>query len=221
MLESNDPKFEFINYYGNTSLFALDVLRRHGALSDMKLLSIASRMPHLADYLALFHTVHHNTMTDTRLPLPPERCPARLVMHQKDLFDLEPLDIDCVISHAAIHCLNDSRYGNAPTDTGRRKPYRAAWKIRQIVGTKPTPVIVSISVNRDEGFFDNNTHLSHDRFIQSFTEAGFVLQEHFFDYLCGGITQQPQYMEWAYRRSKAFPESESAKTWVVGNYYFS
>src|SRR5881227_67647 len=98
VLESSDPRLEFINYYGNTSLFALDVLRRRGNLSEMKLLSIGSRMPHLADYLGLFHTVHHNTMVRTCLPLPPERFGARLAMHQCDLFELGALDVDCVIS---------------------------------------------------------------------------------------------------------------------------
>jgi len=221
VLESNDPKFEFINYYGNTSLFALDVLRRHGSLSEMKLLSIATRMPHLADYLALFHTVHHNTMVHTSLPLPAELSPANLVMHQRDLFELEALDVDCVISHAAIHCMNDTRYGNSQSNDGWQKPYRAAAKIRAIVGPKPTPTIVSVSVNHEEGFFDNNTHLSHEKFIRSFEAAGFKLQEYFFDYLCGGIPQKPQYMQPEFRRSKTPPAADiSPKTWVVGNYYF-
>jgi hypothetical protein len=221
VLESSDPRFEFFNYYGNTSLFALDVLRRHGNLPQMKLLSIASRMPHLADYLGLFHTVHHNTMVQTSLPLAAELCPAKLVMHQCDLFELPPLEVDCVISHAAIHCMNDTRYGNASSPDGWQKPYRAATKIRQIIGDKPTPAIVSISVNRDEGFFENNTHLSHEKFIRSFESAGFHLQEYFFDYLCGGIPQKPLYMQHEYRRSKTLPEaSDSPRTWVVGNYYF-
>ena len=221
VLESNDPKLEFINYYGNTSVFTLDVLRRHGALSEMKLLSIASRMPHLADYLALFHTVHHNTMVQTCLPLPAELFPAKLVMHRRDLFELDAMDVDCVISHAAIHCMNDTRYGNAQSADGWQKPYRAAAKLRRIVGPKPTPIIVSISVNQEEGFVDNNTHLSHDKFIRSFEAAGFTLQEHFFDYLCGGIPQKPEYMQPEFRRSKTLPDTGgSPKSWVVGNYYF-
>ena len=142
-------------------------------------------------------------------------------MHQCDLFELGAMDVDCVISHAAIHCMNDSRYGNSADPRGWHKPYQAAAKIRQIVGDQPTPTIVSISVNREEGFFDNNTHLSHDKFIRSFEAAGFSLQEYFFDYLCGGIPQAPQYMEHEFRRSKNLPQpGNSPKTWVVGNYYF-
>jgi hypothetical protein len=221
MLESKDPTFEFVNYYGNTSLFALSALRQHGRLEDMRLLSVGSLMPHLADYLALFHTVHHNTMTDTRLPVSPEQSPARLVIHRRDLFELSRLDIDCIISHAAIHCFNDSRYGNASSDAGWSKPYRAAQKLREIAG-ESVPAIVSVAVHREEGFFDNNTHLAHEKFVRSFEEAGFKLREHFFDYVCGGITQRPEYLETSYRRSKELPPVPAPpREWVVGNYYFA
>jgi hypothetical protein len=221
MLESKDPSFEFINYYGNTSLFALDVLRGHGQLSQMRLLSVGSLMPHLADYLAIFHTVHHNTMTETRLPLPPEQCPAKLVLHRRDLFELSPLAVDCIISHAASHCFNDTRYGNEHSTAGWEKPYRAAARLREIAG-RAVPAVVSIAVHRQEGFFDNNTHLDHEKFVRSFEQAGWTLKEHFFDYVCGGIPQRPEYLEWEYRRSKTLPKAPaSPKEWVVGNYYFA
>jgi hypothetical protein len=221
MLESKDPTFEFINYYGNTSLFALSALRRLGRLDEMRLLSIGSLMPHLADYLALFHTVHHNTMTETRLPLPADMCPAKLTLHRRDFFELPPLDIDCVISHAAIHCFNDTRYGNSSSDAGWSKPYQAARKIREIAG-RNVPAIVSIAVHQEEGFFDNNTHLGHEKFVSSFQEAGFTLKDHFFDYVCGGITQKPEYLETKYRRSKELPALPAPpREWVVGNYYFA
>ena len=221
MLESNDPKMEFVNYYGNTSLFALDVLQRHGTLADMKLLSIACLMPHLANYLAIFRAVHHNTMTQTHLPIPIEQSPAKLTFHRKDFFELAPLDIDCVISHAAIHCLNDTRYGNECTTEGWRKPYQAPAKLRQIAG-RTVPAIVSIAVGGDEGFFDNNVHLSHEKFIRSFEQSGWKLRDYFFDYVCGGIPQRPEYLAPEYRRAKCLPEQfEWSRHWVVGNYYFA
>lgn len=221
MLQSQDPKIEFINYHGNTSLFALDVLRRHGRLSEMKLFSIACLMPHLADYLALFHTVHHNSITETHLPLPQEMFPAKLALHKKDLFDLDRLDVDCIISHAAIHCFNDSRYGNAATPAGRRRPYAVPAKLRQIAGGRTVPTIVSVSIHREEGLYDNNAHLAHEAFVRSFEESGFKLQEYFFDYVCGGIEQRPEYMEHRFRRSKELPPAGGPpKEWVAGNYYF-
>src|SRR5579862_4883691 len=221
MLDSADPKFEFINYHGNTSLFALDILRKRGRLEEMKLLSIACLMPHLADYLALFHTVHHNTLVETRLPLPAESFPAKFVPHKIDFFDLPNIEFDCVISHAAIHCFNDSRYGNSTNASGWQKPYQVPQKLRQLIGRRQVPIIVSIAVNREEGFFDNNAHLSHDKFIRCFKESGFELQNHYFDHVCGGITQLPKYMEPEYRRSKTLPQnSGNPKEWVAGNYYF-
>jgi hypothetical protein len=221
MLWSTDPKLEFINYYGNSSLFALDVLRRLGQLEQMKLFSIGCLMPHLADYLALFHTVHHNTLVTTKLPMPPELFPAKFVEHQRDFFDLPALDIDCVISHVAIHCFNDTRYGNASSNDGWQKPYKAAAKLRQMVGPRKLPAIISIAVNEQEGFFDNNVHLSHEKFIASFESAGFKLREYFFDYVCGGTTFKPEYLEYEFRRSKKLPgQNESPRQWVVGNYYF-
>jgi hypothetical protein len=220
MLASPDPKLEFINLHGNTSLFALDVLRKHGRLDEMKLLSLACLMPHLADYLGIFHTVYHNTMVQTRLPVAPEKFPARFVEYMQDFFSLPALDVDCVISQTVIHCFNDSRYGNSAASDRWQKPYEAAARLRQIVGAKQIPVIVSIAVNRDEAFIDNNVHLSHEKFVRSFETAGFKLQDHFFDYLCGGLPQRPEYMEVSYRRSKELPTGTAAKEWVVGNYYF-
>jgi hypothetical protein len=225
MLESNDPKFEFINYYGNTSIFALDILRRHGDLGKMNLLSIAGRMPHFADYLAIFNTVHHVTMVNTSLPFRIDQSPAKLVMHRQDFFSLEPLDVDCVISHAAIHCFNDTRYGNTSTQEGFQKPYHVPRKLRQIVGNRRIPAIISIAVNKEEGFFDNNVHLSHDKFIAAFAGAGWEMQDYFFDYVCGGgIPHKDEYFKPEYRRSKKFPEpSNTPKApmeWVVGVYYF-
>jgi hypothetical protein len=222
MLESTDHKFEFINYHGNTSAFALQVLRRHGVLEKMSLLSIACLMNHLADYLAIFRAVHHATLVDTCLPFPIEQSPARLVLHQQDFFTLPSLDIDCVVSHAAIHCFNDTRYGNQSSQEGFQKPYQVPAKIRQIVGEKRVPAVISIAVNKTEGFFDNNTHLSHDKFIAAFEKAGFTLQDYFLDYVCGGgIPHKNEYFAPEYRRSKQFPDTSGfPKQWVVGTYYF-
>jgi len=222
MLESTDPKFEFINYDGNTSIFALEILRRHGELGKMTLFSIAGRMPHFADYLGIFKRVDHVTMVETSLPFAIEQSPAKLVVHREDFFSLGSMDVDCVISHAAIHCFNDTRYGNVNTSAGYQKPYQVPAKLRQIVGEKRIPAIVSIAVNREEGFFDNNVHLAHDKFVTAFEKAGFGLQDYFFDYVCGGgIPHKNEYFQKEYRRSKKFPEaSGSPKEWVVGVYHF-
>jgi hypothetical protein len=187
----------------------------------MKLLSIACRMPHLADYLGSFHTVYHNTMVETVLPFTQAQFPARLILYRQDFFSLPPLDVDCVISHAAIHCFNDSRYGNTTAPDGWQKPYQAATKLRQIVGDRKVPAFVSVPVNHQEYFVDNNVHLSHDKFILSFERAGFTLQDHYFDYVSGGLTQTREYLDLSFRRSQELPKQTLPREYVVGNYHFS
>jgi hypothetical protein len=217
MLTSNDPRMEFVNYYGNTSLFALEAIRKVGRFDQLKLLSIACLMPHLADYLGIFHTVHHNSLTITHLPVKP----SNFIEHRADFFDLPELEVDCVISHAAFHCFTDTRYGNRASDAIQR-PYKAPAKLREIIGKKRVPTIISIAVNRDEFFIDNNSHLAHEKFIAAFEKSGFVLQDHFFDYVCGGIAQRPEYLELQNRRSKHLPPPGGPeKEWVVGNYFFT
>ena len=222
-LASTDPKLEFVSYHANTSLFALDVLRRrHGPLDEMALLSVGSHMPHLADYLALFDTVHHNSLVETRLPLPAELCPARFVEHRTDFFELpDELHVDAVISHATFHCFNDTRYGNDSSAAGWAKPYAVPAKLRRMFGDRRVPVVFSVSVHRREVLYDGNTVLSHDRVVEAFEAAGFRLVEHFFDYLCGGMTFTPAVLDADFRRSKVLPETASwPGEWVAGNYYF-
>ena len=85
MSESEDPKFEFVDYYGNTSLFALRSVRRHGEFANMDLLSIACLRSHLVDYMSIFRLVHHVTMVETRLPIPAD---PSFHLHQLDFFSL-------------------------------------------------------------------------------------------------------------------------------------
>ncbi len=222
MLASTDPKIEFFSYYANTSLFALDVLRRHGRLADMSLLSVGCHMPHLADYLALFGTVHHNSLVETSLPLPPDRFPARFVEHRCDFFDLPDVPVDAVVSHAAFHCFNDSRYGNAAAADGWERPYQVPARLRRMAGDRRVPVVASMSVHRHHVSYDGNAVLGHDRVVAAFEAAGFRLVEHFFDYLCGGMQFDPSFLRPEHRRSKTLPGTASwPGEWVAGNYYFA
>lgn len=216
-------KLEFIDYWGNTSLFALEVIQRHGRLNEMRLLSVGNRMAHLADYVALFRKVYHSTTLKTMLPFDNGSFGKDITVLDGDFFQLGKLDVDCVISQASIHCLNDSRYGNEASKAGWRRPYQAAQKLREIIGDKSMPVVVSIGVHRTESWIDDNARLSHDKFLESFIGAGFSLQEHFFDYCCYGMPQLPEYFEPHYRRSKELPTNEQAPgeyNYVIGNYYF-
>ena len=88
----------------------------------------------------------------------------------------------------------------AGTNSGRKRRRKSAAACR-------SPVAADSSQN--------------EKFVASFESAGFRLREYFFDYVCGGTTYKPEYLEYEYRRSKQLPgHAESPKQWVVGNYYF-
>ncbi len=219
----DEKKIEFIDFYGNTSLFALEVMQRHGKLKEMRLFSLGNRVAHMVDYVAVFGTVYHSTLLKTFFPTPTTGPSRNLVLLEKDFFELTPLPLDCVISQASIHCLNDSRYGNQADKAGWRRPYQAARKLREIIGERSIPVVVSIAVHRTESFIDDNARLSHDKFLECFRGAGFSLQEHFFDYCCYGMPQRTEYLETRYRRATELPTDEQAPSeynYVIGNYYF-
>jgi hypothetical protein len=218
-----EHEVELIDLWANTSLFALEVIQHHGPLKDMRLLSIGNRMTHLADYVALFDTVYHNTLLNTLMPDTLDGSPRELKILKDDFFDLPPLEVDCVISQAALHCLNDTRYGNEGSASGWQRPYQAAAKLREIIGSKSIPVVVSIATHRQESLIDDNARLAHDKFVQSFVTAGFSLQDYFFDYLCYGMPARVEYMDARYRRAKELPTDKQAASeynYVIGNYYF-
>ncbi len=214
----------YVDFYAHTRLFALEILRQRGRpLQEMTLFSLGNKLAHVADYLALFGRVYHNTMLKTAIPVEVDQCPAELTILQEDFFSLPRLELDCVISQAAIHCLNDTRYHNEGSADGHQRGYQAAQKLRQIIGSKSIPVIVSIAVHDTECFIDDNSRLAHDKFVASFAAAGFTLQEYFFDYLCQGLAHRPEYFEARYRRSKSLPtiaEFRSDWSYVIGNDYF-
>jgi hypothetical protein len=214
---------EVIDFWANTSLFALEVIQGHGPLNEMRLLSLGNRMSHLADYVAVFEKVYHSTLLKTMFPVSRNGSEAKLAVLKADFFELRPLDVDCVISQGSIHCLNDSRYGNEASKAGWQRPYQAALKLRQIIGDRSIPVVVSIAVHRTESWIDDNARLAHDKFVASFLSAGFSLREYFFDYYCYGMPQLPEYIEPQYRRSKELPtavQAPSEYNYVIGNYYF-
>src|SRR5437667_6981929 len=77
-------KLEFIDFYGNTSLFALDVIQRYGRLNEMRLFSLGNKMAHLVDYVAVFGTVYHSTWLKTFFPVLPNAGPRKPVGLKED-----------------------------------------------------------------------------------------------------------------------------------------
>ena len=180
-------------------------------------------MSHLADYLAIFREVHHATLVKTCLPFTPEQSPAKFVLHQQDFFTLPSLDIESASSHMPLFiALTIPATANEHSAEGIQKPYRAAAKLRQIVGEKRVPAVVSIAVNRDEGSFDNNTHLStinSSRLSKRPASACGIISS----ITCMPVESRTKMniSMWNIADPAQFPESSgSPKDWVVGNYYF-
>jgi hypothetical protein len=207
------PAPEQPDYYAVASRYALERLREHGDFSRMTLLCCTARMCHLADYVAIFGSVHHSSIVETDWP-PGRKDP---IFHHGDFFDLQPLAIDCVISHATMHCVGDTRYGNAKT--AMERAYQFPGHLRSIAG-KTVPTFVTVAVNREERNWENNRCLSHDRVVKSFVDAGFALRDFYFDYLSGGSNNNRQFHNC--RQEKALPViGTEGIQYVVGTYYFS
>ena len=123
-------------------------------------------------------------------------------------------EVKVCISHAAIHCMNDTRYGNKGQKKGR--PYLFAGKLCELC-PNVQHVIVSVPVNEKEHMADNATWLSDRKFIKSFTDHGFVLKNTAYDKHCLPENEYSQ----SDRITKEFP-SDYCKShpYVAGNYYF-
>jgi hypothetical protein len=216
-----DAKNEYVDYYGNTSLFALETFRKFGSYEKMNLLSLGTRMAHLIDYIAVFKHVYHNSMVPINLPVVFDERRSNFSVLKRDFFDLSPLQVDCVISQATIHCLNDTRYQNASSLESREKPYQVAARLKEIIGNRKIPIIISIAVHNNEDLSDGNAHLGHSKFVESFARAGFSLEECFFDFLCNGIPLKMEYFEPRYRRADVLPiDAAKSHEYVIGNYLF-
>jgi hypothetical protein len=201
--------------------YALHRLTDHGRLSEMKLVCCTARMYHLADYAALFGTVYHSSMHETHWP-PSGRGDS--ISYVGDLFDLEPLPVDCIISHATMHCLSDTRYGNE-TQTDKSpmvRPYLFPAQLRRMVGDRSLPTFVTVAVNHDERDWENNRWLSHEGVLKCFGASGSNLQDYYFDYLTGGCTNPDRFRADAYRQAKDLPPpSLEGVDYVMGTYYFT
>jgi hypothetical protein len=217
------PEFESVDHYGNTSLFAFEVLRAHGLKpEETTLLSVGCKMAHLIDYLCVFRSVIHCTMVDTYIPVPLSQLPAHCEVIQGDFFDLSIRRFDFVLAQASLHCLSDTRYGNVFSERTIRRPYDAARKLRELIGSRAVPVVASVAVADAEHFHNDNVTLSHEKFVKSFEKHGFGLKAYFFDYYSGMWPQTPLAVTPELRRSKLFP-SPSTSEWhyVIGNYHFA
>jgi len=75
-----------------------------GDLQKKYVLSLAARMSHLADYIAMFRRVFHSTTIGTTLPFSAQGEGYRKISFYRAIsltFHLPCLDVNCIISHVA------------------------------------------------------------------------------------------------------------------------
>src|SRR5580704_17600525 len=140
---------ELPDYYAFTSAFMLEMLLRSGrAPQRSSVLSVGCRVDHLISFTALFKNVFHFTMVEMEGAAEILAKLEKYNFHQfvGDFFSVEPerfcnttgsSEVDIVLSHAAVHCMSELRYGNAAalkSDQwgGIERPYFFARKLRQL-----------------------------------------------------------------------------------------
>lgn len=212
---------EIYDDYCFTSAFMLYELDRTGVdLSKTHCLSIGCRIGNLIGFIPLFKSMIHCSI----IPME-EREDALKILQGKiceeftgDFFTLSGNEkfklIDVALSHVAIHCMDDTRYGNRGGNVDR--PYKFAGRLKELC-PNAKHIIVSVPVNVEGSDKENNIVLSNQKFIDSFINEGYMLDCVVYD----KATLEREYVQGT-RLTRAFPE-EYLKNHlcVVGNYHFS
>lgn len=210
---------ESYSYYASTQCFANECLHLDFS-GKIHLLSMAGKVEHIVPMIPMCEELVHISM----MPMDDEYELNGLITkpiktYYEDFFALETDEllkrVNCMISHAAIHCMNDTRYGNDPT--GREfKSYLFAQRL-VVICPNIEMAIVSVPVNENDCIKDNSSYLSNNKFIDSFEKAGFKLVKTLYDKNClkGNLYEKGE------RFSDAFPADYCTNhRYVVGNYCF-
>ena len=97
--------------------------------------------------------------------------------------EMESMDeVEILISHATIHCMGDTRYGN----TNERQNDRIYGFAQFVAGLCKNlkHIIVSVPVNERENLANNASWLNDKKFINSFEENGYKLKKAIYDKRC-------------------------------------
>jgi hypothetical protein len=112
-----------------------------------------------------------------------------------------------------MHCVSDTRYGNAimTEKSPMARPYLFPAQLRRIVGERSVPTFVTVAVNHEERDWENNRWLSHEGVLKCFAASGFNLRDYYFDYLTGGCTNPDRFRTDAYPIDR--PKSCRLRRW--------
>ena len=176
---------EEYDYYEFTTSFLISFIQENH-LYDKVALSIGGRIGGVVAVANLFSTVFHCSMMPMQDSDDFRKIFAtnKLIEINTDFWKLNDeriKNVEFVFSHATIHCLNDTRYGNLNKDLDRIK--KVPQHLKKIC-PKLKYILVSVPVNLENHFEDNNTWLGNESIIEEFDNAGFELKKAIYDKKC-------------------------------------
>lgn len=215
---------EDYDYYSLTTAFMINELKNElknegGGFEGKICLSVGCKIGYLVVMLPLFKKVIHSTMEEMC-----EKEEVNKIFENKimevcgdfmQLAEEESLkEVEVVLSHATIHCMQDSRYGNKFVEG--ETPYCFSNKLSSIC-PNAKHIIVSVPVNDNDNIVDNGSWLCDQKFIDSFVSNGYRIQAKLYDKNC--LAQNLYDVN--DRVSREFPR-EYAKNhaYIIGNYHF-
>ena len=212
---------ENYGYYSATTMFMHRKMKEIWGEEKINLLSVGGRVAYVVPMIPFCTNLLHLSMIPMEekdeLKNICDNCNINQMVG--DFFEFRSTEefkrINVLVSHATIHCMNDTRYGN---DVSNRefKSYLFAKKLVELCPNIKY-AIVSVPVNLEEAIVNNSTHLSDRKFIKSFEDEGFRLESCLYDKKC---LSENEY-ECGERFSKEFPIDYGRQhQYVVGNYCF-
>lgn len=206
---------ESYDYYSATTTFMVNNISR----VDSKIVfSLGGRVQQIVPLLGMLDRLYHCSVIRMKHDIDLRNLPGAcdFIAIYEDFFNIEHRkefdEINIVISHACIHCLNDTRYFNNEEEF---RSYKVARRINELF-PNVNMVILSAAVNKMGCIKDNSSFLCEEQLVESFLSNGFFLDEKFYDLECG--------MEHVYcvgdRFLKNIPDLDVDK-YVIGNYCFT
>lgn len=171
--------------YSATTAAVVDGLI-HAGLSEWNILSVGGCIRHIVPLLPMFNKFVHSTMIpiEDKDDIKDLLNQVDVIEYNGDFFEIDDNNkdlenINVVISHETIHCMNDTRYHNS-SDGIISRPYLFADKVCRLCPCVKN-IFVSVNVAKEEQLLNNATVLSEKKFIESFEKEGFSVKKAVYD----------------------------------------
>lgn len=217
-----DPKTpivpEIYDTYSASTYFFMDNINM--IQGERNVLSMGGMVRYIVPLMGMVNRITHCSMIEVcdeseLMFLFGEGKHKNFIIKYGDFFDINPGDeslenLNIMVSHVALHCMNDTRYGNEWNNNLRTYKF-----VKQLMNVCPNMkhVLVSVPVYYEDVVRNNNTLLDNEKFIKMFEDEGFILKDKLYDkhgdYKVGE--------RFTYDFPVEFCKNERS---VVGNFYF-